>query len=303
MKIGITGGTGLVGKQLLSLLVSKGHQLVVFSRHAQPDSHGGQVSYSQWDPSKKQMDSAMLSDLEAIIHLAGESVATKRWTAARKKEILESRTLVTQFLVAQLNQYALQCKVFISASAIGFYGPDTLHGQAFEETAPVYDDFLGNTCKQWEDSSLQLNPAIRKVITRIGIVLSKEGGALPQFALPLHFFVKPLFAGGKQMISWISVQDLVRLFVFALEHDSCVGIINAVAPQPVAQQELMNALAVPINRNAIPVYVPAGLLQILLGAMSIEVLKSTRVSAQKIQSLGFKFQSNTIQEAIASLYA
>jgi uncharacterized protein (TIGR01777 family) len=205
MKIGITGGTGLVGKRLVTLFLQKGYEVFVFTRNPKIQSKEHKLHYSYWDPIEKIMDIDVLGNLNAVIHIAGANVAEKRWTPKRKQEIEESRTLSTAFLVDQINQYASNCNCFVSASAIGIYGPDISSGLPFTENAKAHTDFLGTTCVRWEDSSAHLKPSIRRVVLRMGIVLAKEGGALAQFIQPIQFFVKPYLGGGKQVISWITL--------------------------------------------------------------------------------------------------
>ncbi len=301
MKIGITGGTGLVGKRLVTLFIQSGYEVFVFTRNAKIQSKEQSLHYTYWDPTEKVIDINVLSSLHAIVHIAGANVAEKRWTRSRKQEILESRTLSTSFLVEQINKYASVCTCFVSASAIGIYGPDVHPATPFKEHAKAHNDFLGTTCMQWEASSASLNPNIRRVTLRMGIVLAKEGGALAQFIKPVSFFLKPLLGGGKQIISWITLEDIANLFLFAITQNHVQGIYNAVAPNPVSQQALMNAIASQKNKFALPIYVPSFLLKIILGEMSIEVLKSSTVSAEKIQQAGFSFQSTDIHQALQRL--
>ncbi|MFM1828154.1 MAG: hypothetical protein RL624_395 [Bacteroidota bacterium] len=301
MKIGITGGTGLVGKRLVTLFLQKGYEVFVFTRNPKIQSKEHKLHYSYWDPIEKIIDTDVLGSLNTVIHIAGANVAEKRWTKKRKQEIEESRTISTAFLVDQINQYASNCNCFVSASAIGIYGPDISSGLPFTENAKAHTDFLGTTCVRWEDSSAHLKPSIRRVVLRMGIVLAKEGGALAQFIQPIQFFVKPYLGGGKQVISWITLEDIAQLFLYSVEQKQVQGVYNAVAPNPVSQRALMNAIAHHKNKWAVPIYVPSFFLKIILGEMSIEVLKSSTVSCEKIQQAGFQFQSSDIDQALKHL--
>ena len=301
--IGITGGTGFVGKHLTSLLTGKGHQVVIFSRNAQNKAANGMVSYAYWDAEQGKCDINAMAKLDAIVHLAGAGVADKRWTEARKKEIIDSRVKATDFLVGQLKEHAPKCKTFIAASAIGFYGPDTAGKSPFAESAPSYRDFLGTTCEAWETSSAKAQELMRTVILRFGIVLGKESGAFPQFAKPTDMGIVPLLGGGKQTISWIEVDDLARMILYSLEHDEVNGIYNAAAPNPVTQKALMQSIANEKGGIKIPVPVPSFVLRIMLGEMSIEVLKSCTVSAQKVLDAGFVFDHPTIDGAVKYILA
>ena len=301
--IGITGGTGFVGKHLTSLLTGKGLQVIIFTRNPQNRATSGPVSYAYWDAEQGKCDTNALAKTDAIVHLAGAGVADKRWTKTRKKEIIDSRVKATDFLVGQLKEHAPQCKTFIAASAIGFYGPDIPGKDPFAESAPPYNDFLGTTCKAWETSSTSAEKVMRTVILRFGIVLGKESGAFPQFAKPTDMGIVPLLGGGKQTISWIEVDDLARMILYSLEHSQVNGVYNAVAPNPVTQKALMQSIAREKGGIKIPVPVPSFVLKIMLGEMSIEVLKSCTVSAQKVLDAGFVFDHPTIGNAVKYILA
>ena len=296
--IGITGGSGFVGTTLSNLLVNKGYEVVIFTRNKRVKGRQEQVSYSQWDAEKGIFDSKALKKTDAIVNLAGAGIADKRWKPQRKKEIVRSRVLGTNFLVAKLKEHAPHCKTFISASAIGFYGPDMGLHVPFTENAPHYNDFLGNTCEQWEQAARQAQDFARTVILRFGIVLGRESGAFPQFAKPMSYGMVPTLGSGGQTESWIELTDLARLIVYALEHDALSGIYNAVSPTPVSHHELMETIAKVMGGVKIPVHVPSALLKILLGEMSTEVLKSCTVSARKITDAGFTFTHPEITEAV-----
>ncbi|MFN4247370.1 MAG: TIGR01777 family oxidoreductase [Flavipsychrobacter sp.] len=296
--IGITGGTGLVGRVITRLLVNKGYRVVIFTRHLRPESDG--VSYAYWDTNKQDISIAALQQLDGIIHLAGEGVADKRWTPQRKLQILESRTIGTSFITNKILQHAPNCKVFVGASAIGYYGADK-GGRPFTETDNASTDFLGSTCKAWEEASESIEGKIRRVLIRIGIVLSTEGGAFKEFAKPVKFGVAPLLGGGKQTVSWIHIEDLAALFVYALENGMMQGVYNGVAPVPVAQSQLMYSIRKNSKGISIPIPVPAFVLKIMLGEMSIEVLKSATVSSHETEQAGFQFQYTTINKAVTAL--
>lgn len=186
-------------------------------------------------------------------------------------------------------------------SAIGWYGPD--RGNIFTEKDPVYNDFLGNTCKAWEESIAPVSSLDRRlVILRTGIVLSKEGGAFAEFVKPLRFGIAPVLGSGKQMISWIHVHDLCRMIEWAVEKEHIKGVYNAVAPNPVSNKGLMLTLARIIRRGVyLPVRVPAFVLKMMLGEMSIEVLKSTTASSKKIEETGFQYIFKSPEKAAENL--
>lgn len=296
----ITGGTGMVGTAFTNYLLSKGHSVIILSRKEQQSTQKG-LRYARWDVAAGTYDASAFEQTDFVVHLAGAGVAEKRWTAARKNEILRSRTESSALLVCALQETNHNVQAVISASAIGWYGPD--RGIVFTEEAPPATDFLGETCRLWEagiEPVMQLG--IRLVKLRIGIVLSNKGGAFTEFMKPLKFGIAAILGSGDQMISWIHIADLCRMFEFAMEHAEMKGVYNATAPQPVSNKELTIQLATTLrNRFYIPVPVPAFILRLMLGEMSIEILKSCTTSAEKISAAGFRFGYPTIQAALNEL--
>ncbi|MFN5136309.1 MAG: TIGR01777 family oxidoreductase [Chitinophagaceae bacterium] len=299
-KICITGGTGLIGKRLTELLSSQGHEVLVLTRSAKKGS--SKISFAEWDTNKGSIDAEAVRTCDAIVHLAGAGVADKRWTKKRKQEILNSRTQSSALLVKTLQEDKGSVKTIISSSAIGWYGPDKVGGAPFVETDKAHDDFLGQTCLQWEKS---IEPVellgIRLAKLRTGIVLSNDGGALKEFKKPLQFGLATILGSGRQIISWVHIDDLCRMFIYAIENN-INGIYNAVAPKPVSNKEMTLALAKKMKGNTfITAPVPSIVLKIVLGEMSIEVLKSTTVSAEKIKQTGFQFLYPSLDAALNEL--
>ena len=307
----ITGGTGTVGKRLTQLLLFKGYDVNILSR-AKPKSDSlqqqtavGKLAYFNWDLSKNYIDPAAIETADFIVHLAGAGVADKRWTEERKKEIAESRTESCALILSTLKKVPNTISAIISASAIGWYGPDGTN-QAhtpFTETAASCKDFLGETCQLWEAAILPVTQLDKRlVIVRTGIVLSNEGGALVEFKKPLLFKTAAILGNGQQIISWIHIDDLCNQYIFAIENKQMMGVFNAVAPNPVSNEKLTLTLAKKMCGSFfLQIHVPAFLLKIVLGEMSIEVLKSTTVSSDKIQELGFQYHFPTIESALESL--
>jgi uncharacterized protein len=298
----ITGGTGLIGSALTKSLVEKGHQVIILTRNSSNKKKTGNLSYSQWDPGKGTYNAHDFASADAIIHLAGANVAEKRWTEERKREIINSRVQGGELIIKALREVPNKVSTILSASAIGYYGPDQIPASPFVEEMPPYHDFLGQTVSQWEAS---LGPVIqmgkRLVIFRTGIVLSREGGAYKEFEKPLHFGITSILGSGKQVISWIHIDDMVRLYIAALEDEAWKGTYNAVAPVPVTNRELVLSMARQKNKVFVPIPVPSIVLKTLLGEMSIEVLKSTTVSSAKVEQRGFIFLYPTIDKAVAAL--
>ncbi len=302
----LTGGTGMIGTHLQKFLTDKGYFIIVLMRNdAKSISSAPNISYAKWNVEKGEIDKDAIAKSDYIIHLAGANVAEKRWTDKRKKEIVESRTKSGELLVKSIKEIPNNIKAVISASAIGWYGPDTSESKqkGFTEDAPAANDFLGETCVQWEASIKpveQLNK--RLAIFRFGIVLSEKGGALKEFKMPLKFGTAAILGNGKQVISWIHIDDLCRLLLFAIENENISGIYNAVAPEPVTNKQLTLTLAKVIRgKFFIPVHIPAFALKLAMGELSIEVLKSTTVNDKKIINAGFEFLNPTIEAALENL--
>lgn len=299
----ITGGSGLIGKRLTKLLNDKGYHVIILSRSLKEKQNSGQVSYALWDIKKQTIDVQAVQSAGIILHLAGAGVVDKRWTDTYKKEILESRVQSSKLIIDTLQKHSNQVKTIVSASAIGWYGADKEHGKYFTETDKPAEDFLGQTCVLWEQSVL---PAavmnIRVCSLRTGIVLSNEGGALAEFKKPIKFGIAAILGSGKQMISWIHVDDLCRMYIYAIENNVMNGSYNAVANTPVTNKELTLKFAEKIKgKFFIPLHVPAFILKIILGGSSIEVLKSASVSNKKIKEAGFTFLYPSIEAALSEL--
>lgn len=304
----ITGGTGLIGSALSRMLVARGHRVIILSRGGKGGAMGAaseMPAMAHWNPYKEVIDPEAIRSADFIVHLAGAGVADKRWTDRRKKEIVESRTRSSALLVKALKEIPNKVQAVISASGIGWYGPDPAipNPRPFVETDPVDDDFLGETCRLWEESIAPVAALGRRlVILRTGLVLSNEGGALSEFKKPVKLGVAAILGSGRQVMSWIHIEDHCRLFLHAIEDGSWSGVYNAAAPQPVNNRTLTLELARRIKgRYFVPVYVPSLLLKIIVGELSIEVLKSTTVSIEKIHKGGFQFLYPSIQSALDNL--
>ena len=301
----ITGGTGLVGKALTAELLRNGERVTILTRNpsASP-SDDSNLSFAYWDPYQQKIDEQAIRDADHIIHLAGANVAEGRWTPRRKKEIIDSRVRSGRFLTDCLKKIPNRVRSLVGASAQGWYGPDPSipNPTPFREEDPAYPDFLGETCRMWEES-LSAIPAlgIRLVQLRIGIVLSINGGALAEFRKPVRFGITPVLGSGNQVVSWIHIDDLVSMIRWSTQEKNVSGIYNASAPHPVSNKELMRCLAKTAGVPFLPIPVPAFALKWILGEMSIEVLKSTTMSSEKIRQSGFSFQYPEICQALADL--
>lgn len=300
----ITGGTGLIGTALTKLLIKKGYKVIIATRDAsrnrlQPIPT---VGYTSWNISQQTIDAAAIQQADYIVHLAGAGVADKRWTSARKKEIVESRTKSSELLVKALKDIPNNVKAVVSASAVGWYGPDAVvpNHKPFVETDAADNSFLGETCRLWEESIEPVTKLGKRLVKlRTGIVLSKDGGALEDFKKPVRFGIAGIMSKGKQVISWIHIEDLCRIYLEAIENETLEGVYNAVAPKPVSNKDFTLQLAKAMKGSFyIPLHIPAFVLKLALGEMSIEILKSTTVSAHKIRKTGFNFIYPSVEAAI-----
>ena len=295
----------MIGKCLTNHLTDKGYQVIILSRQAAPKHSANlKVEYALWNVEEQTIDIGAIQKADHIIHLAGAGVVDKKWTDAYKKEIRDSRTESSKLIITALKNNTNKVKSVVSASAIGWYGADDEKvTKAFLETDAAANDFLGNTCKLWEQSIEPVEALnIRLVKLRTGIVLGKKGGALVEFKKPLYVGVAAILGSGKQVVSWIHIDDLCRAYVSAIENENISGSYNAVAPVPVTNKKLTIELAETLNGKLfIPVKVPDIALKLMMGDRSIEVLKSTTVSCEKIQETGFTFLYPTIDVALQQL--
>ena len=302
----ITGGTGLIGRAITNALLERNYNVIILSRSTiNSRQTKPNLSYAQWDINAQTIDKVAVAKADYLIHLAGAGVADKRWTKKRKQEIVDSRVKSGELIVKTLKENTNKIKAIISSSGIGWYGADPVipNPHPFNENDPAKHDFLGQTCEQWQKS---LEPVTelgkRLVIFRTGIVLSKEGGAIKEFKKPIRFGMAAILGNGKQIISWIHIDDLVNLYITAIENENMNGVYNAVSPDPVSNKHFTLQLArIKNGKLFIPVYVPSFVLKLVLGEMSVEVLKSATVSCKKILNAGFSFSYPTVDEALKSL--
>lgn len=254
----------------------------------------------EWDISRGYIDEDALIGVDHIIHLAGAGIADKRWTAKRKKEIISSRVGSARLILEFLITNNLEVASFISASAVGYYGSEMTEAIYKEEDA-VGDDFLAEVVWQWEAVAkefLRKGKAKRVVITRNGVVLSGEGGALRKMTLPIRYLVGAVIGSGKQYMPWIHIDDLCYLYEYILKHKHVNGIFNAVAPTHVNNEELTFKCAKVLKRPIILPNIPSFVMKILFGEMSIALLGGSRVSCEKLLAMGFDFRFEDIDRAL-----
>lgn len=304
----ITGGTGTIGTKLSAMLAEKRYHVIILTRNvekAKPQNPA--ITFAGWDVSKGYIDVSAVQQADYIVHLAGAGVADGRWTDKRKQEIVNSRTQSSALLVKALQESSNKVKAVISASATGWYGADTPASLqfGFKEEEPAFNDFLGDTCRLWEESIQPVQALGKRLVKlRTGIVLSNDGGAYVEFKKPLKGGLATIMGSGKQVVPWVHAADICRMYIYAIEHDNMQGVYNAVAPHPVPNKQLILTIAKKLNPHFyIPVHAPAFALKLALGEMSIEILKSVTVSADKIVAAGFNYLYPTLDKAVEELGA
>lgn len=306
----ISGGTGLIGTSLTKLFLEKGHKVIILTRNLKKaidkQEADERLTYARWNAEEQSIDRHAIEKADYIVHLAGEGIADKRWTEKRKKQIVQSRIQANALLVKALKEIPNNVRAVVSASAIGWYGPDKPDKKGsvgFVESDPPYVNFPGETCRWWEESIQPVTQLGKRLVKlRFGIVLANGGGAFPEFKKTIAFGIASILGSGKQVISWIHIDDLCRIILFAIENDQVEGVYNAVAPYPVTNKELTLHLARRMRgKSFIAVYVPPWVLKIMLGELSIEILKSATVSSEKIRQPGFQFLYPQIDAALNDL--
>jgi len=294
----ITGATGLVGKKLIHKLHAEGHSISVLVRKRVNVKN---TSVYLWDVYKNYIDPACIEGIDTVIHLAGENIAGKKWTKERKQKIIDSRVLAAQMLLKLIKDTNTPVRTFISASAVGYYGD--CGDEILTETSSNGYGFLAECCKLWEDAVDQgKNLGMRIVKLRIGFVLAKNEGALAALDKPIRFFAGAPLGSGNQWIPWVHIDDLVNMFVQALNDPRMSGPYNACAPFPVTNATLTKAVAKSLHRPVWPIHVPEKVLEMILGKMNVIVLISNNTSAQKLLDEGFRFKYTHLEDALADIY-
>jgi uncharacterized protein len=300
MKIAIAGATGFVGSRLVEQLQAQGHQILILTRSPQQaSSRFPQSEIVGYSPLKSGEWQAAIDGCDAIINLAGEPIAEKRWTPAQKRVMLESRQIGTEKIVEAIAKATVKPPVLINASAIGYYG--TSETSKFDESSPAGTDFLAEVCTKWEAAAQAASAnGTRVVILRLGIILGENGGALGKMLAPFSAFVGGPIGSGKQWFSWIHRDDVVKLIVAALKDPQMQGIYNATAPNPVTMAGFAETLGTVMNRPSwLPV--PNFALEALLGEGAIVVLQGQQVMPTQTLAQGFEFQYPSLKPALVAI--
>jgi uncharacterized protein len=293
LRILVTGASGVLGRALLPFLTTGGHRVWTLVRR-RPDSEKQEI---QWDPITGTIDRQALPELDTVIHLAGEYIGLNRWTAEKKQRVIDSRVQGTNLLVRTLAALPVPPKVFLSASAVGYYGKSGEH--LIDEKTLAGQDFISEVCDLWEKAAAPAETAgIRTVLMRIGVVLTPKGGALQQLltTAPCGFFRR--FGSGRQYVSWIGIDDTVSAMLHCLSCPDLRGPVNIAAPAPVTNAELMQTLSAVLHRPLLPP-LPAQILQTIYGQMATEILLSgCAVSSAKLTASGFGFRHSGLEEIL-----
>lgn len=296
MKILVTGGTGLIGKKLCQKLTTNGHDVVVLTRQ-NIQSNNKKINYYAWDEENTIPDS-VFDSLDGVINLMGENIGNKRWTDTQKKLLYSSRVDRGHELILELNQKAKALKFFISASAVGIYPKNS--EDLLDESSPVASDFLGNLCHNWEKIIDDLPKTTRTVIVRTAVVLSRDGGALEKMLPPFKLGLGGPLGDGKHFMSWIHIDDLIEIYLNAIDNNEISGIINGCAANPLTNLNFTKALGKVIKRPTL-FPVPRFILKSIFGEMSSILLDSQKVKSKKIDQFKIKQQFPNIEDALHNL--
>lgn len=292
----LAGGTGLIGSRLADMLREQDYSVRILSRYPKGD---GQFF---WNPADGALDTAALQGVDYVINLAGAGIAEKRWTAARKRLLIESRVQSARTLRDAFERAGLLPDAYLSASAIGYYGNS---GERWmrETDEPVDNDFMVECCRQWESAADEVAAlGIRTAKLRVGIVLAKQGGALAEFVKPVRFGIGGYFADGQAWYSWIHLDDVCRFYIWALENPGIHGVYNVVAPHPARNKDFVKTIAQAMHRPVLLAPAPALVMRLALGEMASAVLNSNRISVEKASHAGFHFLYPDLKNALEHIF-
>ena len=297
MRVIITGGTGLIGQALAESLAADGHEVISLSRN--PDKAGGLPQGARavkWDGRSAQGWGQLADGADAIVNLAGESIAAGRWSEARKQAILQSRVEAGQAVVDAVKAATRKPRVVVQSSAVGFYGPRG--SEKIAEDTSAGHDFLASVCQAWEASTAAVEPlGVRRVIIRTGVVLDKNGGALPQMMLPFKLFAGGPLGGGRQGFPWIHLADEVAAIRFLIDQPSASGVFNLSAPNPLSNAQFGRVLGKVLGRPSF-MPTPGIAMKMMFGEMSTLLLDGQFEIPQRLQQLGFTFRFADAEAAL-----
>lgn len=296
-KILIAGGTGFVGKALIKHLVNCGYMVNVLTRRNKISSTEN-IRYFEWDIKKGFIDEKAFEGVSKIINLTGANITEKRWTEKRKVEIIESRIKAIDLLFTYVKTRNFNIDIFISSSAVGYYGAITTD-EIFTEKSNNGSDFLASICRKWEKSALQFESlGVATVILRKGVVLGRDGGICQKLAPLAKLGINTSLGNGRQYLPWIDIRDLVRLYEFILKTDELSGVFNAVSSEHIMMNDFSKTLLQSFGKTSFLPNVPAFIIKLLLGEMSVMLLEGSRASNEKIKQTGFQFEFDTFEKSL-----
>ena len=296
-KILVTGGTGLVGNMLTKKLQDQGYEVSIMTRSPEKVKH---LKAFYWDIKKQEIDEKCLDGIDTIIHLAGENIADGRWTDERKKALVSSRTESIGLIYDLIKRKEHQVKTVLSASAVGFYGDRG--EEILDETSKPGTGFLAYCCEEWEKAVEQgTELGLRVVKFRIGLLLTPKGGVLDIFKLMVKSFTATKLGSGEQWFPWIHSDDLIGMFLWAVENQDAKGVYNATAPNPVRNKEFTKTLSDVLHRPFWPFAIPKAMFKLLMGEKSELVLMSTHTKPDKIIKAGYTFKFLSLKSALEDL--
>jgi uncharacterized protein (TIGR01777 family) len=292
----VTGATGLVGKSLVSFLENRGFEVLKLSRHRNDDPNS-----FYWNIDQAYIDPQAIKKTDYIVHLAGTSIAERRWSRKQKKKILNSRTLTANLLYHKCLEFNASVKGIIGISGVGYYGNKTVN-KIYTESDRPGKDFLANVCKKWESATSRFESLpTRTVILRSGVVFSDKGGALSKMSRPTKMGLGAPIGTGLQFMPWIHIHDLCNMIYFTITKDHVSGVFNAVAPEHVTNKQLTHSIAERLGKKIRLPNIPAILLKWRFGEMATILLEGSRIAATKITDTGFEFKYKTINESLDQL--
>jgi uncharacterized protein (TIGR01777 family) len=295
----IAGGTGLIGRHLSKRLQEHGYEVAILSRSKHNSAYA--LSYF-WNPDQNEIQKEAVNACDYIINLAGANIGDKRWTSKRRQEILESRTKSSKLIFNNIEKGKHKLSAYITASAIGYYGAITSNN-IFQESDTPANDFLGQTCKEWEEAAdIFTEIGVRTVKIRTGIVLSKVGGALAKLNIPIRLGFASAIGHGKQYMPWIHIEDLCNIYIQAIRANEMAGPYNAVAPEHITNKNFTRKAARALHRPFWFPNIPAFVLKLRFGQLSSMLLSGSRVSSEKLLATGYSFQFPDIDSAFENLY-
>lgn len=298
MKIVLAGCTGFIGKALTQYFVDNGHEIISLVRKNDP-SLPEKVKQVLWNGKDQGDWSKEINGADAVVNLSGAGIADKKWSDERKKLLVDSRVDSTTAIKTAIQNATDKPKVWVNASAVGYYG--NLPHEIATESTPAGKDFLGDVCRMWEEATHGAENHTRLVILRIGVVLEKDGGALPKMAMPFKMFAGGHTGSGKQGFPWIHREDVIGLIDFAIKNEKVTGVMNATAPELLTNKEFCKILGKVLKRPSI-FPVPAFMLKLMFGEMSAVLLEGQLVKPLRAQEYGYMFKHSTAENALKSIY-